>query len=271
MEDETQSVGEATVVTAPKACPVCGTSNPPGEAWCSECGFRLDAVPGEAPPLQAAEPSLRLVSQRDGRQYALARGTHLVGRSDEAQVLIDHPSVSRRHAMLTVDEDSVLVEDLGSTNGTRVDGRLLKPNEPVRLTCRARIAFAEEELVLEGLPEQQAAQAESPVEVEGPVLLGEDGKVVSLRNGVNTIGRREGNDIVIPDPYVSSRHAEISLQEGTVTLTDKASTNGTLVNGERIEPNTPKELHDGDTVTFARVSFRFLQKPPGADAREQGE
>lgn len=267
MVDETQSLGEATVIAAPRECPVCGTSNAAAELWCTECGFRLDAVPGEAPAGELTAAVVRLVSQLDGAEHPLFPGTHLVGRSQEADVMLRHPSVSRRHAQIVVDGEGVQVEDLGSTNGTRVDGVLLKPGEPVRLTRRARIAFGEVELIVEGLPEPTAetaegAEAQIPPAERGPVLVGEDGRVLQLAPGVNTVGRRGDNTIVIPDPYVSGQHAEISVQDTAVLLTDKASTNGTLVNGERLSPDAPRELQDGDTVTFARVSFTFHAKPP---------
>lgn len=271
MVDETQSLGEATVIAAPRECPVCDTSNPAGEVWCAECGFRLDAVPGQAPAGELTAAAVKLVSQIDGAEHPLFPGTYLVGRSQEADVMLKHPSVSRRHAQIMVDEEGVQVEDLGSTNGTRVDGVLLKPAETVRLTRRARIAFGEVELIVEGLPEPTAEAAEEPeIQVPapegGPVLVGQDGRVLQLAPGVNTVGRRGDNTIVIPDPYVSGRHAEISVQDTAVILADKASTNGTLVNGERLSPDTPRELQDGDTITFARVSFTFHAKPPAGAA-----
>jgi len=59
-------------------------------------------------------------------------GTLLVGRSKECDIVIDHPSVSRRHAKFHT-KPSLSVEDLGSSNGTRVAGRRLASNvvEPV--------------------------------------------------------------------------------------------------------------------------------------------
>ncbi|MDB4933814.1 MAG: uncharacterized protein JWP87_786 [Labilithrix sp.] len=56
-----------------------------------------------------------------------ARGTLTIGRAPDCTVTIDHPSVSRRHAALHV-EDGIYVEDLGSSNGTRVGGRRLEAN-----------------------------------------------------------------------------------------------------------------------------------------------
>jgi len=52
----------------------------------------------------------------------LTEGAWIVGSSPDADIRITHPTVSRRHARLFVGADGVDVEDLGSSNGTRVDG-----------------------------------------------------------------------------------------------------------------------------------------------------
>lgn len=57
-----------------------------------------------------------------------------LGRSPaNAEFIIDHESVSREHIRLFYDGGDLYVEDLGSTNGTRINGRLLNPREPVVL------------------------------------------------------------------------------------------------------------------------------------------
>jgi len=53
------------------------------------------------------------------------------------------------------------------------------------------------------------------------------------------IGRAEYNDLVIPDDSVSSQHAKLTRREGVWMLTDVGSTNGTMVDGERITSDTP--------------------------------
>jgi hypothetical protein len=45
----------------------------------------------------------------------------LLGRSNKCDLVINHPSVSRRHVLLSVDEAGMRVTDLGSTNGTFID------------------------------------------------------------------------------------------------------------------------------------------------------
>jgi DNA-binding winged helix-turn-helix (wHTH) protein len=58
----------------------------------------------------------------DRRRIALSTGINIVGRDRDADLHIDDPSVSRRHARIVVEGDTVSVEDLGSKNGTRVGG-----------------------------------------------------------------------------------------------------------------------------------------------------
>lgn len=57
-----------------------------------------------------------------GRAHPLPYGLHVVGRGADVTVSLDHEDVSRRHAELDVGPDGVIVRDLGSKNGVRVDG-----------------------------------------------------------------------------------------------------------------------------------------------------
>lgn len=58
----------------------------------------------------------------DGRRVALGAGINVVGRDRAADVRIDDPSVSRRHARIVIEGGQVALEDLESKNGTRVGG-----------------------------------------------------------------------------------------------------------------------------------------------------
>jgi pSer/pThr/pTyr-binding forkhead associated (FHA) protein len=57
-----------------------------------------------------------------GRRVPLADGASVVGRDPEADVWLDAPGVSRRHARIVIDHDEVHLEDLESKNGTTVQG-----------------------------------------------------------------------------------------------------------------------------------------------------
>ena len=59
-------------------------------------------------------------------QIALYRPVILIGRHPECDVRIDSPKISRRHCCVAIAYDRVLIRDLGSRNGVRVNGRLLE-------------------------------------------------------------------------------------------------------------------------------------------------
>ncbi|MGD8286888.1 MAG: FHA domain-containing protein, partial [Desulfobacterales bacterium] len=72
-----------------------------------------------------------------------------------------------------------------------------------------------------------------------------------------SIGRVDGNDMVMPDYAISKEHAFIEIRRGRYLLKDNTSTNGTKLNGKRVE-DKPVGLVDGDIVSFARYEFTFL-------------
>jgi DNA-binding winged helix-turn-helix (wHTH) protein len=71
------------------------------------------------------------------REVSLRAGENVLGRDADAVAWLDSPTVSRRHARILVSRDGALVEDLGSHNGTFVQGR--KVESPVRLQDRDEI------------------------------------------------------------------------------------------------------------------------------------
>ncbi|QDR80671.1 FHA domain-containing protein [Sporomusa termitida] len=71
------------------------------------------------------------------------------------------------------------------------------------------------------------------------------------------IGRSQHNDVVINDSFVSYEHACISTSKQTYLLADLNSTNGTLLNGQRIEEETA--LADGDIIQIGAVTLKFAR------------
>jgi pSer/pThr/pTyr-binding forkhead associated (FHA) protein len=70
-------------------------------------------------------------------------------------------------------------------------------------------------------------------------------------DGVLVVGRNPGNDIPVPDKQVSSKHADLRRgPNGHWYVTDKASTNGTFIDGKQIEPATPTKIADGTSIRF---------------------
>lgn len=83
------------------------------------------------------------------------------------------------------------------------------------------------------------------------------GKDLLLRPGTLRVGRRPENDLVIPDNYVSGRHAEITTDNTGTYLTDIGSTNGTVVNGQKIPPHERRLLLAGDEVQLGMSTYLF--------------
>ncbi|SCE86310.1 FHA domain-containing protein [Micromonospora coriariae] len=89
------------------------------------------------PPGQGGGRNVRLVSG-DGRTYPLQMGSTVIGRGDQANLRLPDVGISRRHARLDFDGGQVVLTDLGSTNGTMVNGQrvsavALNPGDMVQL------------------------------------------------------------------------------------------------------------------------------------------
>ena len=78
-----------------------------------------------------------------------------------------------------------------------------------------------------------------------------------------TIGRLGDNDVQLEEGSVSSRHAEIAVQDGAAVLRDLGSTNGTFLNGEQVTGEVP--LNEADEIYFGSVRTVFME--PVAAAR----
>ncbi len=80
------------------------------------------------------------------------------------------------------------------------------------------------------------------------------GDRVPLSEQVITVGRLPESTIVLADPNVSRQHAEIRPRGNGYVVVDLGSTNGTRINGVRINE---QDLADGDEVTFGNTRMRF--------------
>ena len=82
-----------------------------------------------------------------------------------------------------------------------------------------------------------------------------------------TIGRVQGNDIVLPKQNVSKKHSRIVVKDGKFIIVDLKSTNGTYVNGRKIaSPMVIKEtdkIYIGDLGRVQHVKLLFKKKLPG--------
>jgi pSer/pThr/pTyr-binding forkhead associated (FHA) protein len=129
----------------------------------------------------------------------------------------------------------------------------------------------------------QEATATKPTAPEGPELesgaiLGlrivASGEILSLLGRDNyTLGRAIEGQAIVPDidlgPFeaydhgVSRLHAEIRLNQDGVCVVDLDSANGTLINGNRLEPQKPTPVRHGDIIQLGRLRIQLISRLRG--------
>jgi S-DNA-T family DNA segregation ATPase FtsK/SpoIIIE len=111
-------------------------------------GDRLQIVqgyePGQRRPRTTTAAPLELVvagGPSSGRRFPLAYGSHELGREPGCAIVLEDTALSARHLQLSVFEDgSATVTDLGSRNGSQLEGDALAPNEPRPLPAGRLVA-----------------------------------------------------------------------------------------------------------------------------------
>lgn len=157
-------------------------------------------------------------------------------------------TISARHAEIEITPEGPLLRDTNSRNGTYVNGeriteRILKPGDRVKLSEQFEFVFGKK--VLGNLEDFKLSLPESGLNLEFPP-------------GANKIVVGRGHDVdvkLVDDGHldvagISRRHAEFRYEDGKIIVEDLDSTNGTYVNGRRIE--SPTELKPGDSVRFGQ-------------------
>lgn len=111
-------------------------------------GERVGAVmPGSGSTAQALALEFGNGQRHTLDRDALMRG-QTIGRGEDADLQIEGAGVSRVHARIQLEGRRLMLTDLGSTNKTRVDGKVLVANQPVPVMSRSRITLGSETLSL---------------------------------------------------------------------------------------------------------------------------
>ena len=230
----------------------------------------------------AGHKSWRLVGQRDAFEIS---ARHAIGRDPGCDLTVSSDSISRRHAQLELREGQLVVTDLGSANGTFVNGQRVRERV---LEVGDEVRFDRESFRVEGPADPGRASVRPPaaaatrvrrdlsdagatVVSNGPsrleVVAGMAAKSFGLSKAKYLVGRSAENDIQLPEGSVSSRHAQLEKFGGGWRLTDLQSTNGTFVNGRRIHS---VELKPGDRIRFGDVRVDYPHHVPQSAPRSGG-
>jgi anti-anti-sigma factor len=102
--------------------------------------------------------------------------------------------------------------------------------------------------------------AELPPRAADYRLVLPDGKEYSIPAGRLTVGRQADCDLVISDPLVSRRHADLYLRDDTLYVEDLGSANGTIVNGVPLQGE--RSLKGGDVIEFGDTKVTVRAETP---------
>ncbi len=113
---------------------------------------------------------------QDSNRFELPAGVYTIGRSEACKIRLRHPEISERHALLTLRDSGVKIEDLHSSNGTTIDGIRIQEPTPVHEDdvigvgpCLLRVSQASEASPSAPSPQPPALPQPSVLSPQSPV------------------------------------------------------------------------------------------------------
>lgn len=179
-----------------------------------------------------------------------------VGRSEDNDVVLSHPSVSKVHARLRLGSDGLFVHDAGSTNGVWLRGERVSA-EGAPFVAGEPLTVGDFSLSVLLVEERPAASFRLGITAPGGAH-----HVFALEGGEATVGCGEGCDLLLEGEGVAPRHARLVVSDDRLVLADLRSEGGTYLNGERL--TAPQVLRRDDVVRVGCFALTFAHpgEPP---------
>lgn len=205
------------------ACPQCATFNVDEARFCEQCGNDLVATAA------APEGSTRILT---------------VGRDFENDVVLDLPMVSSRHALVTIDEHRIVVQDLKTTNGTWLNSMEQRLTAATEVTASDVLYFGSYRVTVKRLLAHADGDHQKDI-------------LYKVENEPITLGRGPECDVILDHPLISARHAQLlPVEEGT--LIQRPNEGGKIrVNGQLVDQHL---LEPGDKVMLGPFLLRYTSK-----------
>ena len=246
-------------------CPSCwygffAAPQPPWVCPNPSCGARFqpaDELEGRA-VMPAGREATSVLFQMGAkgviREIVLTDRPVLIGRDPGCDVVLDNLQVSRRHCEVrpSATPGRHDVVDLGSSSGVLVGGAAT-PQKQLAPGDRIVVGGALLLYQVRFSGTMRAADIMRQIEIAGTARGGAP-VIHPVAGGRVTLGRAPGCDVVLADELVSSQHARVIEEDGTVYLLDLVSSNGTLVNGRSI---VRVALSRGDLIRIGPFVYTF--------------
>jgi len=200
-----------------------------------------------------------------GKKFKFYEDNVLVGRSDDADLNLTDDLVSYEHCRFTVKADGLYLTDLGSSNGTYINGTR---HDSGFISISDRISFGEngpEAIVnfAESSCKSSSSKKDQPAKSgsRGLQIIVDNGQSYDFGTGRISIGRDDSCDITLDRSMVSRNHAELNFSKGRIKFADLGSTNGSFLNGNQVQS---ADINEGDTLVVGedgpKLTFRLQHK-----------
>jgi ABC-type multidrug transport system ATPase subunit/pSer/pThr/pTyr-binding forkhead associated (FHA) protein/ABC-type multidrug transport system permease subunit len=214
-----------------------------------------DQLPPSAVERQTRREAGHATVLHHGRRIAVGGAGLTIGRLGDNDVTIPSSAVSRYHARISPVPGGHWVVDLGSRNGTQLNGE--------RFRGESRWLANGDTVVVGGQALRFVTGDETRFEAARPDFVVTH--LIAFAGDRLTLGRDESNDVVLDDPNVSRFHAEVVRDgDGRIEVRDLTSRNGTRVNGQ-LTRRAP--LETGSDIGIG--PYRLLFDGTGFVAREE--
>ena len=227
------------------------------------------------------------IKLEEGQEYIL-------GRQEDCDIILNSENlISRKHLKISQSENQLWkIECLSELGGLYLDGENV---DGVELDSSVTLSFheylfkfideaseekkkeekAKKNQSLMDLPVEKPSVEKSPEEVDPDKttrvislehlsyclnisVSEEPAQYVDLNEGTCWIaGREEECDIVLENNYLTKRHFEILKKKGQFTIKDLGSSNGTLLNGKKLQPKVPSRLQSQDVISIGDIKIIF--------------
>jgi len=177
------------------------------------------------------------------QEMPLTQERTAIGRRPYNAVVMDDPTVSGEHAVLLMKDGSVILEDLGSTNGTRLNGQVVDQRQ----------ALHNGDIVEIGGYHVRFTHAGAGGGVSGPAVLrvltgSNTGREIPLTKVVTTMGKP---GVALATVTRRPNGFLLALVEGNYAL---------RLNGMTVNKDDPVQLKSGDHITLASTEVEFVQQ-----------